>query len=77
MIDIHNFTQHSLENFDLNLLQKEVDGGVITTAQIDEISKHPDAKSIIISGLKQDTFEYLFRNMETNLKPFLFGRINW
>ena len=58
MIDIHNFTQHSLENFDLNLLQKEVDGGVITTAQIDEISKHPDAKSIIISGLKQDTFEY-------------------
>lgn len=58
MIDINNFSSHSVENFDINLLQKEVDGGVITIGQIDEIEKYPEAKSIIISGLKQDTFEY-------------------
>lgn len=58
MIDINNYTHHSLESFDLNLLQKEVDGGVISFEQIDEIANHPNAKSIIISGLKQDTFEY-------------------
>lgn len=58
MINITNFTSHNLENFDINLCQKEVDGGIISFEQIDEIRKYPKAKSVIISGLKQDTFEY-------------------
>ena len=58
MIDISNFTKHSFDNFDINLCQKEVDGGEISFEKIDEIRMHPEAKSIIISGLKQDTFEY-------------------
>ena len=58
MIDTNNYTSHTLENFDITLLQKEVDGGVITVDRIDEIAKYPEARSIIISGLDQDTFEY-------------------
>ena len=58
MINITNFTSHNLESFDINHCQKEVDGGIISFEQIDEIRKYPKAKSVIISGLKQDTFEY-------------------
>lgn len=58
MIDITNFAEAVHGEFDINLCQKEVDGGVISRDQIDEIKNYPDAKSIIISGLKQDTFEY-------------------
>ena len=42
----------------IDLRQKEVDGGRITKEQIDTIASYPDAKSIQISGLDQDTFEY-------------------
>ena len=59
MVDIGNFSSSSFEIFDINLVQKEVGGGCISVDQIDEtIGKNPDAGSIVISGLKQDTFEY-------------------
>ena len=44
--------------FDIDLMQKEVDGGRITREQIDTIASFPEAKTIQISGLDQDTFEY-------------------
>ena len=59
MIDINNFTSSRFDNFDINLVQKEVGGGVVTVTQIDKsIKENPNAKSIVISGLKQDTFDY-------------------
>ena len=59
MVDIGNFSSTSFENFDINLVQKEVDGGSMSVDQIVEaIGKTPNASSIVISGLKQDTFEY-------------------
>ena len=59
MVDIGNFSSTSFENFDINLVQKEVDGGSVSVDQIVEaIGKTPNASSIVISGLKQDTFEY-------------------
>jgi hypothetical protein len=58
MIDITNFTEPIHNEFDINLCQKDVGGGIISYEQIDEIEKFTDAKTIIISGLKQDTFEY-------------------
>ena len=59
MIDINNFTTSRFDNFDINLVQKEVGGGVVTVSQIDKsIKEKPNAKSIVISGLKQDTFDY-------------------
>ena len=58
MINIENFDSPCFDEFDINLVQKEVDGGNIAKEQIDLIKEYPNAKSIIISGLKQDTFEY-------------------
>ena len=62
MVDIGNFSCISFEIFDINLVQKEVDGGCISVDQIDEtIGNKPDAKTIVISGLRQDTFEYFVK----------------
>lgn len=58
MITVDNFDLASFDIYDINLVQNEVDGGVIPVEQIDAIKDFPDSKSIIISGLKQDTFEY-------------------
>ena len=59
MVDIGNFTSASFENFDIDLVQNEVGGGTVSIDQIDEaIGNNPGAGSIVISGLKQDTFEY-------------------
>ena len=62
MVDIGNFTSASFENFDIDLVQNEVGGGTVSIEQIDEaMGNNPDAGSIVISGLKQDTFEYLIK----------------
>ena len=74
MIDINNYTSHTLENFDINLLQKEVDGGVITVDRIDEIAKYPEARSIIISGLGQDTFEYFISKYGNQFEAISFWK---
>ena len=59
MVDIGNFSSASFENYDINLVQKEVDGGSVSVDQIAEaIGNTPNARSIVISGLKQDTFDY-------------------
>ena len=34
MVDIGNFTSASFENFDIDLVQKEVGGGTVSTGQI-------------------------------------------
>ena len=36
MVDIGNFSSTSFENFDINLVQKEVDGGSVSVDQIEE-----------------------------------------
>ncbi len=58
MITIENFDSRAFDEHDINLVQKEIDGGTISIEQIDIIKKYPCAKSIVISGLKQDTFDY-------------------
>ena len=59
MIDMSNFMSGSFDAFDINLVQKAVGGGIVTAKQIDEaVKSSPNARSIVISGLKQDTFEH-------------------
>lgn len=57
-VSIDNFDSPAFEIFDINLVQKQVDGGQIDKSVIDTIQEYPDAESIVISGLRQDTFEY-------------------
>ena len=78
MVDIGNFTSATFENFDIDLVQNEVGGGTVSIEQIDEaMGNNPDAGSIVISGLKQDTFEYLIKQYGKQLTRSLFGKTKW
>ena len=78
MVDIGNFTSASFENFDIDLVQKEVGGGTVSIEQIDEaMGNNPDAGSIVISGLKQDTFEYLIKQYGKQFNAISFWKTKW
>ena len=74
MIDKTNFNSSSFEYFDINLVQKEVDGGIVQKEQIDSIKEYPEAKSIIISGLKQDTFSYFIQKYGNQFETISFWK---
>lgn len=75
MINRSNFMTAKFENFDINLVQKEVGGGVVTVTQIDKVIKaNPNAKSIIISGLKQDTFDYFVNKYGNQFEAISFWK---
>ena len=75
MVDIGNFSSASFELFDINLVQKEVDGGSLSADQIDEaVRNNPDARSIVISGLKQDTFDYFVRRYGKQFEAISFWK---
>ena len=75
MVDIENFSSSSFDIFDIILVQKEVDGGSISVDQIDEaIGNYPNAKSIVISGLKQDTFDYFVRKYGQQFEAISFWK---
>ena len=74
MITMDNFDSSSFELYDINLVQKEVDGGTISIEQIDTIRDFPDSQSIIISGLKQDTFEYFVNTYGKQFRAITFWK---
>lgn len=74
MITMDNFDSSSFDAYDINLVQKEVGGGVTTVEQINTIRNLPDAKSIIISGLKQDTFEYFVNTYGRQFQAITFWK---
>lgn len=75
MIDLGNFSSTAFEIFDINLVQKEVDGGSVSVDQIDEtIGNAPNAGSIVISGLKQDTFEYFVKQYGKQFEAISFWK---
>ncbi len=74
MITMDNFDLPSFDIYDINLVQKEVSGGTISIEQIDIIKDFPDSKSIIISGLKQDTFEYFINTYGKQFEAITFWK---
>lgn len=74
MITMDNFDSSSFDEYDINLVQKEVGGGITTVEQIDMIRNFPDAKSIIISGLKQDAFEYFVNTYGRQFQAITFWK---
>lgn len=74
MVTMDNFDSASFGIYDINLVQKEVSGGVISFEQIDTIRDFPDSKSIIISGLKQDTFEYFVNTYGKQFQAITFWK---
>ena len=73
-VNIDNYDWPSFELYDINLVQKEVGGGIISKEQIDCIRNFPNAESIIISGLKQDTFDYFVSNYGNQFRAISFWK---
>lgn len=73
-INIDNFECHHDELHDLTIvpINNDVGGGEITKDEIDIIKEYPDAKSLKISGLNQETFEYLIDNYGTQFEAITF-----
>ena len=46
---------------DIKAADADVSGGKINMEEIDRIADHPEAKSVSIFGLRQDTFEYFIK----------------
>ena len=73
-INLSNFENHRDNLFDLTIVQKDVGGGITSIEEIDIIQEYPNAKSLIISGLKQETFEYLIQNYGNQFKAISFWK---
>ena len=61
-INLSNFETSDTSLFDFSIVQRDVGGGKTGKEEIDRLAEHPAAKSLIISGLNQECFEYLIRN---------------
>lgn len=71
---VDNFEDAPFENYDLDLRQKEVGGGQISIEQIDSIKNFPDAKSIAISGLQDDTLAHFVEHYASQFKVISFWK---
>ena len=50
----------------------DIGGGVITKQEIDALEAYDGLEYLMISGLKQDTFEYFIQNYARNLRGIVF-----
>ena len=75
-IDAKSFFDGSFANDTIHLHEEnwDIGGGRITIKDIDELANHPDAECVMISGLRQDTFEYFIRTYGSQLKAISFLR---
>ena len=71
-IEIDNFEKFDLKLYDISIVQKEVDGGITSIEEIDQIKDYPYARSILISGLNQKTFEYFIKNYAERFEAISF-----
>ena len=73
-VNIFNFEKSNRDLFDLSIVQDDVSGGVTSKEQIDTIQKYPNAKSLMISGLNQDSFENLIKRYGKQFKAISFWK---
>ncbi|EQA70139.1 hypothetical protein [Leptospira noguchii] len=58
----------------LNLIEDDISGGKILKERIDTIKSNPHAKTIQISGLRQDTFDYFIENYASQFEAIYFWK---
>lgn len=61
-INLSNFETSDVSLFDVSIVQRDVGGGKTEKEDIDCLEEYPTAKSLIISGLNQECFEYLIKH---------------
>lgn len=73
-VDLRNFESSDSKWYDLSIVQREVGGGKTDCGQIDVSGEHPDAKSLIVSGLNQESFEYLIGRYGNQFEAITFWK---
>lgn len=73
-VNLSNFESSNRSLFDLYIVQNEIGGGVTTIEELERIGEYPDAKSLIISGLNQETFEYLIEHFGNQFEAISFWK---
>ncbi|WP_082281523.1 internalin [Leptospira kirschneri] len=58
----------------LNLIEDDISGGKILKERIDTIKSNPQANTIQISGLRQDTFNYFVENYASQFETIYFWK---
>ncbi|EMO55167.1 hypothetical protein LEP1GSC172_2292 [Leptospira noguchii] len=58
----------------LNLIEDDISGGKILKERMDTIKSNPHAKTIQISGLRQDTFDYFIENYASQFEAIYFWK---
>ena len=73
-INLSNFETSDISLFDVSIVQKDVGGGKTKKEDIDCLAEYPTAKSLIISGLNQECFEYLIRYYGSQFEAISFWK---
>ena len=73
-INLTNFEASDFSSFDISIIQREVGGGKTEKEDIDCLAEYPKAKSLIISGLNQECFEYLIQYYGSQFEAISFWK---
>ena len=73
-VNLSNFETSNFDLFDISIVQKEVGGGTTKKGQLACIEEHSDAKSLIVSGLNQESFEYLIKRFGNQFEAISFWK---
>jgi len=66
---------HSTNDYKwLEQSKKDIGGGIITFEEIDKINEFEKTEKIMVSGLRQDTFEYFIRTQAHKFKAIMFWK---
>lgn len=73
-INQSNFESSDASLFDVSIVQKDIGGGKTTKEDIDRLAEYPTAKSLKISGLNQESFEYLIERYGSQFEAISFWK---
>ena len=73
-INLSNFETSDVSLFDVSIVQRDVGGGKTEKEDIDCLEEYPTAKSLIISGLNQECFEYLIKHYGSQFEAISFWK---
>lgn len=73
-VNLSNFEESNTSLFDVSIVQREIDGGKTEKEDIDGLAEYPKAKSLMISGLNQESFEYLIERYGNQFEAISFWK---
>lgn len=73
-VDLSNFETADRTLFDVCIIQNEIGGGTTEIEQLERIEEYPNARSLIVSGLNQESFEYLIERFGNQFEAISFWK---